>query len=179
MSFAFNFQDARLKEASWVQWTSGVPDGWPERFVEELGRFLNAYGYRLQEDDRLVERVVMWAWSHAHVALSNPKHRYCIKYPVPIDPTDEEWNWYCHTVSDEAWDLFFERWTKPEWCDEETAIGVKQRGDLHRFVWTLLDLGASPANKHIRTLLDMDEDTEDDVAQPAESHAYGGDRRTY
>ncbi len=180
-----SFFAKRRQEASLRQWVEDLPEGFVDCFLQNLQKFLYRYGYTIQINERLKGRFIAWAWSHAFIYCSPPEKKLKLKSPQMLHHADkEEFDHYCYLIDYENWETFMDTWQTFRWLDE-TDIGQLQRADFQYFVWTVLDLGNSPAHHRWCDFTDYhsdDSDKEGTAAKLRETdvyeQAYGGDRRT-
>ncbi len=180
---AFRFlakQRASARSTMRQHWLASLPDGVIERFItRHLEPFIESKGYCLGLSLRDKVRFIRsWAFSHVEAThtpsfLHTPEVTilYCNHYGG-----EEEYDWYCQTISTDDWQTFCEQFHWPELLDDSDA-GIKQRADLFRLVWHMIDLDNS--KQHLYWLDNVYEEEEEEELYQDDNLAFTGSRRTF
>jgi hypothetical protein len=180
---AVNFVKGQLKEEKkglYEEWLSELPAGWFEVFITNgLVPFLARFGYAL--DFSLDEQVkILRGWAFAHVQiqrLSGYHNSHVTLLRCAHSGGDEEFDWYCHTISPLAWETFAKKWAHVDFLDESDP-GHHQRMDLPRLVWHMISLNKSRTHRvWLEILQDCME--QDDFVHEDSCVAFTGNRRTF
>jgi hypothetical protein len=173
-------QSQQEKKGLYEKWLSEIPAGWFEVFITNgLIPFLTRFGYAL--DFSLEEQIKMVrAWAFAHVQtqrLSRYHNSYVTLLRCAHTGGDEEFDWYCHTISPLAWETFAKKWAEVDFLDDSDP-GFRQRVDLPRLVWHMISLNKSRAHRvWLEILQDCME--QEDTIQEDSNVAFTGNRRTF
>lgn len=173
------------RKKEYLTWHHGLPTGWLRDFViKGLRPFLWTHGFDIALTDKeCMQWVAEWAFTHVRIAR-HPQ----IKHPRTFiksfnDGDEQEFDWFCYTISTETWMKFADTWKTDEFLDESDA-GYAQRYDLLMLAWNIINMSSSKAyddwlviTKESGAYGQDDELTT--LALTSEDTAFGGDRRTH
>lgn len=170
-------EERRTQRQSWL---ASLPDRVFETFLTKyLDPFVRSKGYCLGLSLRDQVRFLRsWAFSHVEARHTTSTMRtpevsilYCHHWGG-----EEEFDWFCQTITTDDWQEFCSQFAWPEFLDESDA-GLAQRDDLFRLVWNMIDLDNS--KQHLYWLDNVWDDEEEEELIQDDNMAFTGSRRTF
>jgi len=163
---------SRKNSEAYSKWKDELPELWIESFIKYgVKPFLNKYGYSLGfSDSRCIQYCKRWAFAHLSRGIIDP-------IDWAHEGGEEEYEWYQDTISILEWNEFARAWQASEFLDSSDA-GYNQNINLSKFIWQCISLEGSSRHTEWLDSLEEEESAEQFWISD-DSHAYGGDRRTY
>ncbi len=160
-------------------------------FVEEgLIPFLKGNGYRVAPSVKLLRsRIATGLWINR--GRSCLDSNWAFGHELQRGWRQEDLYRFEEVLDDDAWDSFWAAWACWSDIDDSSERGQDRRIDIREYVWSQLDLRASPQTAFVNEILGTTEDSEDGwragagsgagedtyLREQAESGEVGGYRR--